>query len=154
AEIQRYVVTLQEGAPAEGQPVRFHLALPASAPTSFGGALIEVRWYLEIRAVIALGNDVVLAVPFRVIRAPVGTSALGPPMLGTPPVGRDRRALVGAESARRNGLAHDPQAEQMTLRLGDASLSISLEARKGGGAALTAQVAWPRLGIDLAVAER
>jgi hypothetical protein len=152
-EEARYVVRLHEGAPVDGQPIPFVVALPKDAAVSFEAALVEVLWYLEVRAVIALGSDVVLTAPFKVAR-PAG-DAVGPARVArVPPVGRERRAALWAESARRNGLANDADGERMSLDLGASSLAITLEPRKGGGLSLTASVTWPRLGIDLAVAER
>ncbi len=153
-EQQRNVVELHAGPPPEGRAVPFRVALPPDAPTSFAGALIEVGWHLELRAVIALGTDVTLSIPFEVIRAAGDAPAASTQALRVPPVGRARRALIWAESARKNGLANDADNERMTLDLGHASLAITLEPRKVGGLALTAAATWPRLGIDLAVAER
>jgi hypothetical protein len=153
-EQQRYVIPLHQGAPAEGKALPFNVALPADATTSFTGSLLEVGWQLELRAVVALGSDVTLSFPFTVVR-PAGDAPPAPSQaVRVPPVGRDRRALIWAESARRNGLANDADNERMTLDLGRTSLSITLEPRKASGLALTATVTWPRLGIDLAVAER
>jgi hypothetical protein len=156
-EGHRYELHLHEGPPAEQQPIPFKVRLPDDASTSFRGALLEVRWLLEIRAVIALGSDVTLTVPFRVHRPDRSAEVTGAPATRVPPVGRARRALIWAESARRNGLANDAEEERMSLSLGDAmpvSLSITLEPHKSGGLALTAAVTWPGLGIDLAVTER
>jgi hypothetical protein len=72
-----------------------------------------------------------------------------------PPIGRERRALVWAEGARRGGLVNDVNEERMTLDLGGgAALSITLEQRKEGGLFYTAAVTWPRLGLDFGVTER
>jgi hypothetical protein len=154
AEVERFVVHLHEGPPPEGQAVPFQVALPGEASPSFVAGLMEVRWYLEVRAVISLGSDVLLTVPIEVVRGAAGTRQGPMPLARVPPVGRDRRALIWAESARKNGLANDAANERMTLDLGGASLAITLEPRKAGGLALTASLSWPRLGIDLAVAER
>lgn len=153
-EVERYVYEIAGGAPADGQAVRFKVKLPAGAQPSLTGRFIEVSWYAEIRTVIALGSDVTLNVPFTVFRPPADADARARPVAGVPPVGRERRSLVWAESARRHGLTCDAEEERMTLDLGATSLTVTLEPRKGGGLALVAAVAWPRLGIELAVAER
>jgi len=153
-EVKRYTIELQGGAPPEGQAVPFRVALPEDAQPSLTAALVKARWHVEIRAVIALGIDVTLACPITVFRPVTGAPLGASPVAPVPPVGRERRALVWAESARRNGLASDGGEERMTLDLGATSLTVTLEARKAGGLALVAAVAWPRLGIDLAVAER
>jgi hypothetical protein len=151
---ERYVVPFHDGAPPEGQVLPFAVKVPDNAATSFVAGLVAVGWYVEVRAVIALGSDVVLTVPFHVFRAAAGASPGPAALRRIPPVGRDRRALLWAESARRNGLANDADAERMTLEAGDVSLAVTLEPRKAGGLALTASLAWPRLGIELAVTER
>lgn len=154
-ESQRYVLTLHEGAPIEGEAIPFLLKIPQAAPPSFFGSLIEVEWSLEIRAVVALGTDAWLKIPIQVVRRAPGAPREVESAGRVPPIGRERRALVWAESARRHGLANDASEERMTLDLGSgASLAISLEQRKAGGLFYTATVAWPRLGIDLAVTER
>ncbi len=154
-ESQRYMLTLHEGAPAEGEAMPFLLEVPEQAPPSFVGSLIETDWHLEIRAVVALGTDVWLNIPIQVVRRSADAPREPESPGRVPPVGRTRRALVWAESARRHGLANDASEERMTLDLGSgAALAISLEQRKAGGLFYTATVAWPRLGIDLAVTER
>jgi hypothetical protein len=154
-EVQRYVLTLREGAPIEGEALPFFIKIPAQAPPSFRSSLIEVGWHLVLRAVVTLGKDVSLAIPIQVVRRSEGAPREAESPARVPPVGRERRALVWAESARRHGLVNDASEERMALDLGsDAALTISLEQRKAGGLVYTATVAWPRLGIDLAVTER
>jgi hypothetical protein len=154
-EAVRYVVTLREGPPGEGEALPFHLKIPEKSSPSFVGSVVEVTWLLEIRAVIALGSDVTLRIPIKVVRrspdAPVDSARLR----RVPPIGRERRALVWAEGARRGGLVNDVNEERMTLDLGGgAALAITLEQRKEGGLFYTAAVTWPRLGLDLGVTER
>ena len=154
-EAQRYVLTLHEGAPIEGEAMPFLLKIPEAASPSFFGSLIEVEWNLEIRAVVALGTDAWLKIPIQVVRRSADAPREAESPGRVPPIGRERRALVWAESARRHGLVNDASEERMTLDVGDgASLAISLEQRKAGGLFYSATVAWPRLGIDLAVTER
>lgn len=155
SEAVRYVVTVREGAPGEGEAIPFHGKIPEKSPPSFVGSIVEVGWHLEIRAVVALGSDVTLQIPIEVVRrapdAPVDPARLR----RVPPIGRDRRALVWAEGARRGGLVNDVNEERMTLDLGEgAALAITLEQRKEGGLFSTATVTWPRLGLDFGVTER
>ncbi len=155
SEAARFLVTLHDGAPAEGVAMPFHLKIPEKTTPSFVGSTVAVTWHLEIRAVIALGSDVTLKIPIEVVRraadAPVDSARLR----RVPPIGRERRALVWAESALRGGLVNDVNDERMTLDLGGgAALAITLEQRKEGGLFYTATVKWPRLGLDLSVTER
>jgi hypothetical protein len=154
-EALRYLVTLREGAPVEGESMSFNIKIPEKSPVSFVGVLVDVRWHLEIRAVIALGADVTLSIPIEVVRrgadAPVDSARLR----RAPPIGRERRALVWAEGARKRGFVNDVDEERMTLDLGDgAALGITLEQRKEGGLFYDATITWPRLGLDLGVTER
>jgi hypothetical protein len=154
-EAVRYVVTLREGPPGEGEALPFHIKIPEKSSPSFVGSVVEVTWHLEVRAVIALGSDVTLKLPLTVVRrapdAPVDSVRLP----RVPPIGRDRRALVWAEGARRGGLVNDVNEERMTLDLGGgAALAITLEQRKEGGLFYVAAVTWPRLGLDFGVTER
>jgi hypothetical protein len=133
----------------------FHIKIPEKSPASFVGSIVEVGWHVEIRAVIALGSDVTLKIPIEVVRraadAPVDSARLR----RVPPVGRERRAMVWAESALRGGLVNDVNEERMTLDLGGgAALAITLEQRKEGGLFYTATVTWPRLGLDFRVTEK
>jgi hypothetical protein len=155
SEAIRYVVTLHEGPPSEGSAMPFHIKIPEKSSPSFVGSLVEVTWHLEVRAVITLGSDVTLKIPIEVVRrapdAPVDSARLR----RVPPIGRDRRALVWAEGARRGGLVNDVDQERMTLDLGGgAALAITLEQRKEGGLFYIAAVTWPRLGLDFGVTER
>ena len=154
-EVIRYVVTVCEGAPGEGASMPFHVKIPEKSTPAFVGSIVDVCWHLEIRAVVALGSDVTLQIPIAVVRrapdAPVESARLR----RVPPIGRDRRALVWAEGARRGGLVNDVNEERMTLDLGEgAALAITLEQRKEGGLFYTATVTWPRLGLDFGVTER
>jgi hypothetical protein len=152
-EARRYVVKLASGPPEDGKPIPFQVQLPADAPVSFQGALIEARWHLEIRAVVTLGSDVTLVVPFTVHRAPDGAVDAGAMMRRVPPVGHQRRALVWAEAARNLHLSYDADGERMSRDLGRVALGVTLE-RKASGLALTAAITWPSLGLGLAVTER
>lgn len=154
-EALRYLVTLRDGAPVEGESMAFNIQIPEKSPVSFVGVLIDVRWHLEIRAVIALGADVTLSIPIEMVRrgddAPVDSARLR----RAPPIGRERRAIVWAEAARKRGFVNDVDEERMTLDLGDgAALAITLEQRKEGGLFYEATITWPRLGLDLGVTER
>ncbi len=152
-EAHRYVVKLASGAPEEGTPIPFQVRLPAGAPVSFRGALFETRWNLEVRAVVALGSDVLLFVPFTVHRAPEGALDAGAMLRRVPPVGHERRALVWAEAARNLRVAYDADNERMSVDLGPVAVGVTLE-RKPNGLALTAAITWPSLNLDLALSER
>ena len=154
-DAQRYGLKLHEGAPIEGEAIPFNVAIPKEAPPSFRGSIIEVGWHLVIRAVVTLGSDVTLRIPIEVVRRSDDAPRAVVSSDRVPPIGRKRRAIVWAESARRHHLGNDADEERMTLDLGDgAALAISLEPRKEGGLVYTAAVSWPDLGLDLAVTER
>ncbi|MEP7121377.1 MAG: hypothetical protein ABJE95_10725 [Byssovorax sp.] len=154
-EAVRYVVTLHDGPPIEGEALPFHIKIPEKSSPSFTGSVVEVGWHVEIRAVIALGSDVTLQIPIEVVRRAPDAPADSARLRRVPPIGRDRRALVWAEAARLRGLVNDVNDERMTLDLGDgAALAITLEQRKEGGLFYTAAVTWPRLGLDFGVTER
>ncbi len=152
-EVERHTYQLAGEAPAEGQPMRFRVTLPAEAQPSLSASFIEVLWSVEVRAVVALGTDVTLLVPITVFVPAAHAATDARPAAHVPPVGRERRARIWAESARKRGLRSDPEEERMTLEVPGASLAVTLEPRKTGGLALVATVAWPPLGINLAVAE-
>jgi arrestin (S-antigen)-like protein len=154
-EALRYLVNLHEGPPIEGEAMQFHVKIPEKSTPSFVGSVVEVSWHLEIRAVVALGSDVTLQIPIEVVRRAPDAPISSQNLRRVPPIGRARRALVWAESARRNGLVNDVNEERMTLDLGGgAALAITLEQRKEGGLYYTAAVTWPRLGLDFGVTER
>lgn len=155
AEAQRFLVVLHDGAPAEGEAMPFHVKIPEKSAPSFVGSLVEVGWYLEIRAVVTLGSDVTLKIPIEVVRRALDAPVDPARLRRVPPIGRERRALVWAESALRGGLVNDVNEERMTLDLGGgAALAITLEQRKEGGIFYTAAVTWPCLGLDFGVTER
>jgi hypothetical protein len=154
-EVIRYLVTVREGAPNEGEAMPFHIKIPETSTPSFLGSIVDVSWGLEIRAVVALGSDASLQIPIEVVRRAPDAPADSARLRRVPPIGRDRRALVWAEGARRGGLVNDDNEERMTLDLGGgAALAITLEQRKEGGLFYTAAVTWPRLGLDFGVTER
>ena len=152
-EVARHSYPLAEGPPVEGKALRFRVTLPEGAQPSMQGNFIELRWSVEARAVVALGSDVTLLVPITVFVPPEDAGKGARPAPRVPPVGHERRAEVWAASAGNNGLACDEGEERMTLDVPGASLMVTLEPRKAGGLALVATVAWPRLGIELAVTE-
>lgn len=152
-EVSRYTTTLTEGAPADSAPIPFRAAFPAEATPSFRAGTCELRWVVEVRAVIALGTDRVLTFPIEVVE-PGAPEIAGPAPARTPPVGRERRALIWAEVARLRGLDLDAEEERLSWSDGRASLSIGLEPQREGGFAVVARVSYPHLGIGLSVGER
>ncbi len=160
-EVVRHVVVLKEGAPSEGEPLPFRVKFPEKAVPAFRGRYTSLAWFVEVRAVIALGSDVTLTVPLDVLERrledenPQSSRSRLPRV---PPVGKERRALVWAEVATRAGLVNDAERERMTSKRTDASgggeLAITLEHRGKDGLWTVASLRWPRLGIELSVGER
>ena len=151
-------IRVDENAPRAGATYPFVLRLPTGLPPSFKSRHIWVAWYLEARAVIRFGKDVVLmsalevSPPFE-LDAPAKAAREKTSAPRTAPLGRERRALVWAAVARMTGLHSDPEGETMTGKVGDIGLTVMLELR---GAALysVAMLTWPNLQLDVDVAER
>src|SRR6202012_2308534 len=113
-EVGRYSARLLDGAPADGKPMPLRIRLPASAPVSFTSSTLAIAWRIEVRAVIAFGSDVTLSIPIAVTARHVQGDETPPPVPRVAPVGKERRALVWADVARRMHLENDADAEQMT----------------------------------------
>lgn len=147
-------IVLVPGVPAAGVAYPFVLRLPAHIVPSFTGKRVRVRWYLEARAVIRYGRDVVLRSSLSVCvgRDEKAPAARAPAEAGAP-MGRERRAMVWAEVAERTGLRSQSEAERMTGQEGQVALALHLELR-GEQLYSVATLAWPALGLDVDVADR
>jgi hypothetical protein len=156
AEVTRYTTVIHEGAPAESAPVPFRLEFPKEATPSFKSATCELRWEVELRAVIAFGTDRTLRFPLDVVEPARerGAASAPPHPSRTPPVGRERRALIWAEVARRHGFDLDAEEERLTRSEEGVGLAVGLAPRREGGFAVVANLTFPRLGIALAVREK
>jgi arrestin (S-antigen)-like protein len=153
-EAAAWRAVVHEGAPADGEEVPFRIAVPADATPAFRSGFVEVRWQLQLRAVVALGRDVTLVVPMT-ITVPGGRAAPDSKRLRKASrVGRERRAGFWSVVAREHGLAYDGENERITTIVGDHALVIAPETREDAGLWAAATASWPDLGIDLEVMER
>lgn len=151
-EVQRHVYRIHEGKPAEGASLPLRLRVPADLTPTFQSAFLELAWHLEVRAVITLGSDVVLAVP-AVILPPAGDEPKRSRRADrAAPVGHERRALIWAELARRHGL-HAHGDERLRGELDGVTFELRPESHEAGVWAI-AELSWPKLGLDLRVAEK
>lgn len=154
-EDSRFVAVVADGPPPEATPVPFSIRVPEQARPSIQGALFELAYQVEIRAVVAWGSDVVMRIPCTI--RPVGSSTAEPPRRGAkrlPPVGSERRRAVWAEVARRCGLDNDMEGERMRGTFGEVALSVTLEHRDDAGLWSVATLRWPALHVGLEVREK
>lgn len=150
-------LVVSPGAPEPGTSYPFAVGLPTQVAPSFKGRRVQVRWYLEARAVVRLGRDVVLRSELEVTRPVKGAKGAAVEAEGPPariaPLGRERRALVWASVARHTGLTSDAEGETMAGAVGPIRLTVMLEDR-GGRLSPVALLDWPALGLGLELAER
>jgi len=150
-EAQRFGITLVEGSPPETDPVAFAIRVPPHVAPTLTASSFRWRWHLEVRAVIAFRDDVVMRVPITIVRTPDGTPPRAPGRYF--PVGRDRFARVWQEVAMRMGMSLD--ADGATLRATSGRSSLALRRVYDGNAyRLRLDFSWPALGIDMRVSER
>jgi hypothetical protein len=159
-EAKRFRLRVHDGSPAEGAAIPFRVRLPDKATPTFNtdGVLnnraqqsfMQVRTHVELRAVVAWGEDVILRVPVL-----VATKASAPrQQLGwVAPVGRERQMIVWRAAAERMGLIADPNAQRMTAQSGVVTVEVTAEHREKDFF-LIAQLGWPNMGLDLEVNER
>ncbi len=150
-EAQRYGITLVQGAPPETDPLTFSLRLPPDIVPSMAASSFRWRWHLEVRAVIAFSDDVVVRVPLTIVRTPDGTKPRAPGRYF--PVGRDRFARVWQEVAVRMGMSLDPDGATLRATSGRTSLALR-RVYDGNAYRLRLDFTWPSLGVDLQVTER
>jgi hypothetical protein len=151
-EVQRHVYRIHEGKPAEGASLAVRLRVPEGLTPTFQSEFLDLAWQLEVRAVITLGSDVVLAVP-AVILPPAGDEAKSSRRADrAAPVGHERRALIWNELARRHGL-HAHGDERLRGQLDEVTFELRPESHEAGVWAI-AELSWPKLGLDLRVAEK
>gem|GEM_PF-6831277 len=150
-EAQRYSISLVEGAPPETDQVPFSLRLPPDLAPSMEAASFRWRWHIEVRAVIAFADDVVVRVPITIVRTPDGTKPRAPGRYF--PVGRDRFARVWQEVAVRMGMSLDADAATLRATSGQAALALR-RVYDGNTYRLWLDFTWPSLGADMHVNER
>jgi hypothetical protein len=149
-EARRYTIRVHDGAPREGEAIPFGVRLPDGATPTFRAGAIQVTSHLEVRAVVAWGEDIVVRPPLHVTpRASAPRSRRG----WVAPVGRERRALVWQRASQLAALQSDPAAERMSGTRGDLAIEIRTEQRDADFW-LVAKLAFPSLGLDLDVGER
>jgi hypothetical protein len=155
-EVSRYVfAVVPDGSKlVDGAPIPFRLRFPEKGVPSFTARFIQHGWQLEVRAVVSFGSDVTLRVPIVVSSPSEEVMVESSPVRRVAPVGRERRALVWAEVARRAGMENDAERERMTTDVGDVQLAITLEHRGDEGICSVASMRWPSLGIDVHLSER
>ncbi|HSO37256.1 MAG TPA: hypothetical protein VLT33_32240 [Labilithrix sp.] len=147
-EGRRYSLRIHDGAPAEGAPLPFRVRLPEGATPTFRAGPVSVTTHVEVRAIVAWGDDLVVRAPLHVApRASAPRSAPG----WVAPVGRERRALVWKGAAERTGLVSDPEIERMTGLRGRVAIEIRTE-QSDGDFWLVAKLGYPSLGLDLSIA--
>jgi hypothetical protein len=151
-------IVIEADAPQAGVTYPFVLRLPEDVVPSFTSKRIWVRWYLEARAVIRFGKDVVLMSELEVGQPFEGHTPVQAPREKTSaprtaPLGRERRALVWAAVAQLVGLQSDPEGETMSGTLGPIALTLMLELR-GAQLYSVAMLSWAGLNLGVDVAER
>jgi hypothetical protein len=138
------------GPVVEGEPIPFDVTFPVGPPPSFWAHLFDLVYEMEIRADVAWGTDVALRIPL-VVHPPDPKSRQ---RRGTiVPVGKERRALVWANVAKRAGLENDAEDERMLAKFEGVSMVVQLEQRPDD-MYVACTLAWPHLGLDLAIGER
>jgi hypothetical protein len=149
-EARRYAIRVRDGAPREGEAIPFGIRLPESATPTFRAGAIQVTSHLEVRAIVAWGEDIVVRPPLLVTpRASAPRSRRG----WIAPVGRERRAIVWQRASQRASLVSDPDAERMYGTRGVIAIEIRTEQRDADFW-LVAKLSWPSLGLDLDIGER
>ncbi|CAN5277698.1 hypothetical protein BH09MYX1_BH09MYX1_02840 [soil metagenome] len=147
----RWAAQIHRGAPPEQTSIPFRISIPADASPSFRAQTFSVDWRFEIRAQTAMGADVVLGFPLRVIRRPPDASA---PVSRRPLlVGRDRWGAVWASLAQRFAMTFDPEQQSLTAARGPVSLDLRREVA-GTHVAVVARIRYARLGIGIQLRER
>lgn len=149
-EARRYSIRVRDGAPREGEAIPFGVRLPDGATPTFRAGAFQVSSHLEVRAIVAWGEDIIVRPPLHVSpRASAPRSKRG----WVAPVGRERRAIVWQRASQRALLVSDPEAERMYGTRGGISIEIRTEQRHADFW-LVAKLAWPSLGLDLDIGER
>ena len=157
---------LFEGKPDEGQSIPFALRIPPEQVPTFESAFLNVTHQLRFVAVIALGSDVVVSVPVTVHRPAAGDVS---PDARPVRLGNARRKANWTKVARKIA-APDVHAElpddtgtteenesgsdEMIVRVGGSQVHFAAEHRGSDGPFLVGHVQWPRIGLELRIAER
>lgn len=148
---------LGAGEPVPGKSYPFTARVPPDASPGFAGALVELAWSLEVRAVrgALLGGDLVVEAPLDVYSPEAEAEVPTGPIRAhrAAPVGSERRARLWAGVATLAGLGTSPDNETMHGEFGEVSLIVTLELH-GGQLELVAVLEWPAAGLDLQLGER
>lgn len=147
-EARRFTIRIHDGTPREDEAIPFRVRLPEGASPTFRAGPIELTTHVEVRAIVAWGEDIVVRPPVHVTaRAAAPRSKRG----WVAPVGRERRALVWQSEAQRADLVSDPEIERMAGHRGPIAIEIRTEQRDAD-AWLVANLGFPSLGLDLNIA--
>jgi hypothetical protein len=146
-EVKRFELRLEAEVPREGQPVPFHLAVPTGLHPSFRSELLELKWYVEVRAEIGWRSDLVFLVPAWVLPSRSRREALGPQIQVPPSVGSPRVQELWRTVAAETGLSVTD--EGMWGVVAGVQLEIRREHRGRGGIFLVGELRYPSLGIGL-----
>ena len=147
-EARRFTIRIHDGTPREDEAIPFRVRLPEGASPTFRAGPIELTTHVEVRAIVAWGEDIVVRPPVHVTpRAAAPRSKRG----WVAPVGRERRALVWQAEAQRADLVSDPEIERMAGHRGPIAIEIRTEQRDAD-AWLVANLGFPSLGLDLNIA--
>lgn len=142
--------TLCNGAPAPGEPMPFSLRIPKEANTEVATRTFSMNTFLEARAEVAWGRDVVL-------RAPVFVAPAGSPErrrgIRLSPVGRERRLLVFQDVAESVGFELDPDSERLRGMRHGSAITIWTEQR-ADGPRIVAELRYGTLDLGLTIRER
>jgi hypothetical protein len=147
----RLSAILVDGTPPEGEPSHFKLRVPEVASPTLRGRSFTLDWQLEVRVDLAFSEDLLLHVPLVVKLPPPGEPPRAPGRYHA--IGRDRFGLVWAAVATKLGMTLDEDGQTLRSAANEASLAV----RRTHGAkayALSVELGWPKLGIDLHVTER
>lgn len=147
---QRFAVRIHDGTPREGAPMPFRVAVPDGATAAFRAGPISVATHLEVRAIVAWGEDLVVRAPLRILpRAAAPRANAG----WVAPVGRERRAIAWQSAAERIGFVSDHEAERMTRVSGGVTIAITTR-ESDGDFWLVATLGYASLGLDLDLTRR
>jgi hypothetical protein len=148
-EARRFALRIHDGPPPDGESLPFRVRVPERATPTFRSGPFQLTTHVEIRADVALGQDVVIRSPVHIVPRVGPARETG----WVAPIGRERRALVWRAACERVGLANDPEEERMFGARGPVAVEIRTEQRDQDFW-LVAKLGWPALGLELALRER
>lgn len=149
-ESRSWGLRIFDGMPQENEPIRFALRVPAEAYPAIRTSAFTMTTFVEARASVAWGSDLVIRVPIEV--APLGSTVRNKGRR-VAPIGREHRAVVWAAIAGRSALVFDADNERLHGMRGRVAVEIRNEQRADGPVAV-AELRYPPLGVDLEIRER